>query len=73
MQEYEKVAHPQTLQEMMARNEEIKLGKADRIVKRELTIATNITKLQKWTDELLSKRSKKEEEGETISTSSLTF
>lgn len=66
MQEYEKVAHPQTLQEMMARNEEIKLGKADRIVKRELTIATNITKLQKWTDELLSKRSKKEEEGETI-------
>lgn len=73
MQEYEKVAHPQTLQEMMARNEEIKLGKADRIVKRELTIATNITKLQKWTDELLSKRSKKEEEGETISTSSVTF
>lgn len=73
MQEYEKVAHPQTLQEMMARNEEIKLGKADRIVKRELTIATNITKLQKWTDELLSKRSKKEEEGETDSTSSLTF
>ena len=70
MQEYEKVAHPQTLQEMMAHNEQVKLEKADKIVKRELLIASNLTKLQKWTDDLVNKRSKKEEEGEKFSTSS---
>lgn len=64
--EYEKVAHPDTLQEMMALNEQQKRVKAERLAKREATLATNVSKLAKWTEDLVNKRGKKEEEGETF-------
>jgi hypothetical protein len=60
--EYERVAFPKTVQEMIAYNEEEKRMKADRIRTREESIALNLQKLETWKKDLLAKKEKKEEE-----------
>lgn len=60
--EYERVAFPKTIQEMIAHNEEEKRKKADRIRTREESIALNLQKLETWKKDLVAKKEKKEEE-----------
>ncbi|XP_070507736.1 large ribosomal subunit protein mL64 [Chironomus tepperi] len=60
--EYERVAFPKTIQEMIAYNEEEKRKQAERIRTREENIALNLQKLETWKKDLLAKKEKKEGE-----------
>lgn len=60
--EYERVAFPKTIQEMIAYNEEEKRKQAERIRNREENIALNLQKLETWKKDLLAKKEKKESE-----------
>ncbi|XP_037048867.1 growth arrest and DNA damage-inducible proteins-interacting protein 1 [Bradysia coprophila] len=58
--EYEQVAFPFTLQEMMKENAQIKAEKEEKIRKREDDIDKKMAKLDMWTKELNAKIAKKE-------------
>lgn len=58
--EYERVAFPYSLQEMMKENVKSKTEKDEKIRRREDDIAKKITKLDSWTKELNAKIAKKE-------------
>ncbi|XP_055624849.1 growth arrest and DNA damage-inducible proteins-interacting protein 1 [Toxorhynchites rutilus septentrionalis] len=58
--EYERVAFPHTLQEMMAANEVLKREKAARIKTREEEIEKKMQKLEQWTADLNARVAKKE-------------
>lgn len=58
--EYERVAYPFTLQEMMKENVKSKIEKQDKIRKREDDIEKKMAKLDTWTKELHAKIAKKE-------------
>ncbi|XP_037935802.1 growth arrest and DNA damage-inducible proteins-interacting protein 1 isoform X2 [Teleopsis dalmanni] len=59
---YEKAAHPYTLQQMIAKVNEEKLAKTEKIQKREDEIAKKLVKLDQWKKELNAKIAKKEAE-----------
>lgn len=58
--EYERVAHPYTIQEMMKRNVDDKAAKRQEIVDREKDIDKKLLKLDQWTRELNDKVAKRE-------------
>lgn len=58
--EYEKIAHPYSLQEMIKTNEMTKKAKADAVTLREDNIAKKLEKLEMWKHELNTKIAKKE-------------
>lgn len=58
--EYERVAFPKTVTEMMQINEQVKQAKRDRIAKREITIAKNLEKLGQWSKDIEMRKEKKE-------------
>lgn len=58
--EYERVAFPKTIQEMMAINEQQKKEAREKIVARETEIAKNLLKLGDWKKDIRKRRSKKE-------------
>lgn len=61
-QEYERVAYPYTIQQMIEMNKQEKAEKDAKIRERERKIATNLTKLDKWMADLNERVAKKEEE-----------
>lgn len=61
-QEYERVAYPFTIQEMVEINKREKAEKAAKILEREAKIAANMGKLDKWMADLNQRIAKKEEE-----------
>jgi hypothetical protein len=61
--EYLQYAHPYTIQEMMAKNEEIKEIQRQRVIAREERVAKNLAKLEQWQHDYTTKKYKKEEEG----------
>lgn len=60
--EYERVAFPKTLQEMMKENKKSKQEKADRIRVREEEVAKKMEKLDQWVADLNARIAKKEAE-----------
>lgn len=58
--EFEKVAYPFTLQEMLKTNEKFNTDKAKAVLKREDDITKNLGKLEQWKSELANKVAKKE-------------
>lgn len=60
--EYNRVAYPYTIQQMVEMNQQAKAEKQAAIVEREKKIAQNLTKLDKWMDDLKKRVAKKEEE-----------
>ncbi|KAG5671893.1 hypothetical protein PVAND_002062 [Polypedilum vanderplanki] len=61
-EEYERVAFPNTIQEMMVIEEQKKREKKEKNAAREALILANIKKLEQWKTDLTNKRWKKEEE-----------
>lgn len=61
-EEYERVAHPLTLGEMVKINKEKKAENVRKILEREEQIATKLSKLDQWVRELNEKIAKKEAE-----------
>lgn len=61
-QEYERVAYPLTIQEMVEIYKKENIEKLEKIRLREEKIAQNLTKLEKWTNDLNARILKKEEE-----------
>lgn len=61
-QEYERVAHPKTLKEMIAENKQRKIDEASVIAAREKEIALKVGKLKQWTTDLNAKIAKREAE-----------
>lgn len=59
-QEYERVAFPTTVPEMIAINEKEKKEKRERRMAREEEIAKNLLKLKGWKKDLTSRAEKKE-------------
>lgn len=59
-QEYEKVAYPFTLKEMIEENKRQKKARQDAILERDEKIAKKLEKLEQWKKELYSKIAKKE-------------
>ncbi|CAG9808884.1 unnamed protein product [Chironomus riparius] len=60
--EYERVAFPKTVQEMIAYNQDEKQKQAERIRTREENIVANLEKLETWKKDLTAKKEKKESE-----------
>lgn len=58
--EYERVAHPKTLQQMVAEERAVAEAKKSAKLKREEDIAKKLTKLDQWTNELNARVAKKE-------------
>lgn len=61
--EYERVAYPHTIQEMITINEEEKKAKLERRKQREEQIAINVAKLEQWKNDLINRKNIKEEAG----------
>lgn len=58
--EYERVAFPKTVPEMIAINEQEKREKREKILEREAIIIKNLAKLDTWTKDIKDRREKKE-------------
>lgn len=61
-EEYLRVAHPLTMNQMLEANRKIRQEKQAKIQAREEKIATNMGKLNKWMDDLNNRIAKKEQE-----------
>lgn len=57
--EYNKVAFPLTIQEMITKNNVAKKERNDKVMKRETDIAKNLEKLEQWKTDIENKKSKK--------------
>lgn len=60
--EYERVAYPYTIQEVVASNKKAKAEKLEAIRQRENKIAANLTKLDKWMEDLKIRIAQKEKD-----------
>lgn len=58
--EYERVAFPRTVPEMMKINEEDKQYQRERIIQREESIETKLVKLSQWRKDIEARKEKKE-------------
>lgn len=58
--EYERVAFPVPVPEMIKLNEEQKKSKRDNIIERENNIAKNLAKLGQWKRDITARKEKKE-------------
>lgn len=58
--EYERVAYPKTVPEMIAINEQEKREKQEKIQNREAQIAKNLEKLEQWKTDIETRKYKKE-------------
>lgn len=65
--EFERIGHPKTIQELIAINEAKKKEEKEKLRAREEQITLNIKKLEQWKSDFTSKRDKKEEEGMILS------
>lgn len=59
-QEYERIAYPTTVPEMIAIDRKEKQEKREKIQKREEEIATKLLKLDQWKKDIIAKKDKKE-------------
>lgn len=58
--DYERVAFPRTVPEMILINEEKKKYQRERIIQREATIETKLVKLSQWRKDIEARKEKKE-------------
>lgn len=61
-EEYNRVAYPYTIQQMVEMNQQVKMEKEAAVIEREKKIAQNLSKLDKWMDDLNKRVAQKEQE-----------
>lgn len=59
VEEYNKVAFPLTIQEMITKSQVEKKERNDKVMKRETDIAKNLEKLEQWKTDIENKKTKK--------------
>lgn len=59
-QEYERVAFPQTVQEMIKINQQQKRERREKILARDADVAKNLEKLEVWKKDIVTRAEKKE-------------